>query len=195
MAVAASGGGRVQSCRAQRSPPPLLAQSLKPPSNRQLPAAPPPSRRRPPQFKPLTLSRVDELTHNTKRFVFALPEPRMRVGLPTGQHITFLAKDSDGKDVYRPYTPTTDDDTPGSVEFVIKIYEQGKMSQVRGGGLAAAAAEAAAGAAAAAAAEAIACSHPMGLAACVLQWQFNLQFAVEYLPACSSSCPPSRSSS
>jgi hypothetical protein len=84
----------------------------------------------PQQFQPLTLSRIDTLTHNTKRFVFKLPDPRMRVGLPTGQHITFLAKDSDGKDVYRPYTPVTDDDTPGAVEFVIKLYEQGKMSQV-----------------------------------------------------------------
>jgi cytochrome-b5 reductase len=84
----------------------------------------------PQQFQPLPLSRIDTLTHNTKRFVFKLPDPRMRLGLPTGQHITFLAKDSDGKDVYRPYTPVTDDDTPGAVEFVIKLYEQGKMSQV-----------------------------------------------------------------
>jgi cytochrome-b5 reductase len=84
----------------------------------------------PQQFKPLELARIDTLTHNTKRFVFKLPDPKMRIGLPTGQHITFLAKDADGKDVYRPYTPTTDDDTPGAVEFVIKLYPQGKMSQV-----------------------------------------------------------------
>jgi uncharacterized membrane protein YgcG len=70
----------------------------------------------PATFKPLPLARVDQLTHNTRRFVFRLPDPRMRVGLPTGQHITFLAKDADGKDVYRPYTPVTDDDTPGAVE-------------------------------------------------------------------------------
>lgn len=93
------------------------------------PCLPPPA---PAQaFKPLTLTRVDELTHNTKRFVFGLPDARMRLGLPTGQHITFLAKDGDGKDVYRPYTPTTDDDTIGAVEFVIKLYPQGKMSQAR----------------------------------------------------------------
>ncbi|KAI8470669.1 MAG: NADH-cytochrome b5 reductase [Monoraphidium minutum] len=84
----------------------------------------------PQQFQPLALGRIDTLTHNTKKFVFKLPDPRMRVGLPTGQHITFFAKDSDGKDVYRPYTPVTDDDTPGAVEFVIKLYDQGKMSQV-----------------------------------------------------------------
>lgn len=84
----------------------------------------------PQDFKPLSISRIDQLTHNTKRFVFKLPDPRMRIGLPTGQHITFLAKDADGKDVYRPYTPVTDDDTPGAVEFVIKVYENGKMSQI-----------------------------------------------------------------
>lgn len=55
----------------------------------------------PQNFQPLTLARIDQLTHNTKRFVFSLPSPKMRLGLPTGQHITFLAKDSDGKDVYR----------------------------------------------------------------------------------------------
>jgi cytochrome-b5 reductase len=55
----------------------------------------------PQQFKPLSLIRIDQLTHNTKRFVFALPDPNMRLGLPTGQHITFLAKDDEGKDVYR----------------------------------------------------------------------------------------------
>lgn len=51
------------------------------------------------------------------------------LGLPIGQHITFKAKDSEGKDFFRPYTPTTDDDTAGHVDFVIKVYPDGKMSQ------------------------------------------------------------------
>jgi hypothetical protein len=55
----------------------------------------------PQQWQPLTLSRIDQLTHNTKRFVFSLPDPKMLLGLPTGQHITFMAKDADGKDVFR----------------------------------------------------------------------------------------------
>ena len=29
----------------------------------------------------------------------------------------------------RSYTPVTGDDTPGYVDFVIKVYPQGKMSQ------------------------------------------------------------------
>lgn len=82
------------------------------------------------QFKPLTLAKIEQLTHNTKKFVFDLPSKKMRVGLPTGQHITFQATDPEGKLFYKPYTPTTDDDTLGSVEFVIKIYPTGKMSQV-----------------------------------------------------------------
>jgi len=82
------------------------------------------------QFQPLALARIDQVTHNTRRYVFELPSKKMRVGLPTGQHITFMARDAEGKDVYRPYTPTTDDDTLGSVEFVIKLYPTGKMSQI-----------------------------------------------------------------
>ena len=38
----------------------------------------------PQPFQPLTLTRVDQLAHNTKRFVFPLPHPAMRLGLPTG---------------------------------------------------------------------------------------------------------------
>lgn len=60
---------------------------------------------------------------------FGLPTKNTVLGLPIGQHITFKAKDSEGKDFFRPYTPTTDDDTPGHVDFVIKVYPEGKMSQ------------------------------------------------------------------
>jgi hypothetical protein len=84
------------------------------------------------KFQPLPLTKVDRISHNTLRLRFDLPDPQMRLGLPIGQHITFLARDNEGKDVYRPYTPVTDDDTRGSVEFVIKVYPQGKMSQVVG---------------------------------------------------------------
>lgn len=85
------------------------------------------------KFQPLPLSKVDRVSHNTLRLTFDLPQPDMRVGLPIGQHITFLARDAEGKDVYRPYTPVSSDDTLGRVEFVIKVYPQGKMSQVVGG--------------------------------------------------------------
>jgi hypothetical protein len=85
------------------------------------------------KFQPLPLGKVERVSHNTLRLTFDLPEPNMRLGLPIGQHITFLARDADGKDVYRPYTPVSDDDALGRVEFVIKVYPQGKMSQAVAG--------------------------------------------------------------
>ena len=55
-----------------------------------------------------------------RRFRFALPEKKMVIGLPIGSHITIAAKDTEGKDVMRPYTPVTDDNSKGYVDFVIK---------------------------------------------------------------------------
>ncbi len=56
-----------------------------------------------------------------RRFRFALPEPGMVLGLPVGSHISISAQDAAGKAVMRPYTPTTDDNLRGAVEFVIKV--------------------------------------------------------------------------
>lgn len=84
----------------------------------------------PNQFLPLPLTEKKFITHNTVRMRFTLPSPKQRLGLPIGQHITFLAKDEEGKDIYRAYTPISDDDQLGSVDFVIKLYPQGKMSCV-----------------------------------------------------------------
>ncbi|KAG1681583.1 hypothetical protein FOA52_014091 [Chlamydomonas sp. UWO 241] len=84
----------------------------------------------PAEFKPLAISEKRFLNHNTLFLRFNLSSPTMRLGLPIGQHISFLVKGEDGKDVYRSYTPVSDDDQLGSVDFVIKIYDQGKMTQV-----------------------------------------------------------------
>mmetsp|Transcript_20074 Transcript_20074/g.36087 ORF Transcript_20074/g.36087 Transcript_20074/m.36087 type:complete len:280 (-) Transcript_20074:291-1130(-) len=85
---------------------------------------------KPDTFQALTLAERKEITPNTFLFRFVLPFEKQKIGLPTGQHITFLAKDSEGKDIYRPYTPVTDDQTPGYVDFIIKLYPTGKMSQI-----------------------------------------------------------------
>ncbi|KAL3082837.1 hypothetical protein niasHS_010639 [Heterodera schachtii] len=77
------------------------------------------------------------VSHDTRRFRFALPTEQHILGLPIGQHIYVSAK-IDGKLVVRPYTPVSSDDDQGFVEFVIKVYfravhprfpEGGKMSQ------------------------------------------------------------------
>lgn len=77
------------------------------------------------------------VSHDTRRFRFALPSPEHILGLPIGQHIYLSAK-VDGKLVVRPYTPVSSDDDKGCVDLVVKIYfkdvnpkfpEGGKMSQ------------------------------------------------------------------
>lgn len=82
------------------------------------------------EYKPLPLTEKKWLNHNTLFLRFTLPDLEQPLGLPIGQHVQFKAKGEDGKDVYRSYTPVSDNDQLGSVDFVIKIYPQGKMSQV-----------------------------------------------------------------
>lgn len=79
------------------------------------------------------------ISHDTRRFTFALPTPDHKLGLPIGQHMTLMYKDSiTGKTVQRSYTPVTGDETLGRVSFVIKVYranvhpkfpDGGKLSQ------------------------------------------------------------------
>ncbi|CAE8639264.1 unnamed protein product [Polarella glacialis] len=77
------------------------------------------------------------VSEDARIFRFALPSKTMRLGLPTGMHI-FLKAKVDGEAVMRPYTPMTDDETLGHVDFLVKVYfagvhpafpKGGKMSQ------------------------------------------------------------------
>mmetsp|Transcript_6123 Transcript_6123/g.17555 ORF Transcript_6123/g.17555 Transcript_6123/m.17555 type:complete len:298 (+) Transcript_6123:421-1314(+) len=71
------------------------------------------------------------LSHNTRRFRFALPHPHQALGLPIGQHISLRAEDEDSGApmLLRPYTPVSTLEQTGLVDFVIKVYPEGKMSQ------------------------------------------------------------------
>ncbi|XP_074078496.1 NADH-cytochrome b5 reductase 1 [Macrotis lagotis] len=77
------------------------------------------------------------VSHNTKKFRFALPSIHHILGLPIGKHV-YLSARIDGSLVVRPYTPVTSDENKGYVDLVIKVYlkgvhpkfpEGGKMSQ------------------------------------------------------------------
>jgi len=77
------------------------------------------------------------VSHDTRRFRFALQSPEHVLGLPVGKHI-YLSAYIDGNLVVRPYTPVSSDDDVGYFELVIKVYfkgvnprypEGGKMSQ------------------------------------------------------------------
>lgn len=90
------------------------------------------------QWQEFTLIEVEEISHDVRRFRFALQSPEHVLGLPIGQHISFKFEDDNGKVVQRSYTPVSSDDELGYVDFVIKVYfsnvhpkypEGGKMSQ------------------------------------------------------------------
>jgi len=92
----------------------------------------------PAEFKPFALIKKESLSHDTRRFTFSLQTPTTKLGLPIGQHISLKYVGADGKGVQRSYTPTTGDETLGTVTFVIKVYKAnvhpkfpdgGKMSQ------------------------------------------------------------------
>eukprot|EP00438_Fugacium_kawagutii_P012430 Skav201772 [mRNA] locus=scaffold2375:29483:33783:- [translate_table: standard] len=91
----------------------------------------------PRESQQLHLSEKIVVNHDTRIFRFKLPSPSMKLGLPTGMHMTLKAK-VDGKPVMRAYTPMTDDNTLGHVDLLVKVYfkgvhpafpEGGKMSQ------------------------------------------------------------------
>lgn len=86
---------------------------------------------------PLKLIEKVEISHDTRRFRFALPSENHVLGLPIGQHI-FLSATIDNTPVIRSYTPVSSDDDVGYMDLVIKVYfkdvhpkfpEGGKMSQ------------------------------------------------------------------
>jgi len=86
---------------------------------------------------PFQLIEKENISHDTRRFRFALQTSKHILGLPIGQHIYLSAK-VDGKLVIRPYTPTTSDDEVGYFDLVVKVYfknihpkfpDGGKMSQ------------------------------------------------------------------
>ncbi|NXK02106.1 NB5R3 reductase, partial [Herpetotheres cachinnans] len=85
----------------------------------------------------LRLIDKEEVSHDTRRFRFALPSVDHVLGLPVGQHI-YLSARIDGALVVRPYTPVSSHDDKGFVDLVVKIYfrgihpkfpDGGKMSQ------------------------------------------------------------------
>ncbi|KAF2839444.1 ferredoxin reductase-like protein [Patellaria atrata CBS 101060] len=81
-------------------------------------------------FLSLKLDSVDIVTPNVKRLRFALPEEDAVSGIKTTSAIITKYKGPNmEKPVIRPYTPTSDEETRGFMEFHIKRYPDGPMSQ------------------------------------------------------------------
>jgi len=88
----------------------------------------------------LALKEKVKLTHDSVRYTFALPSPEHRLGLPIGQHVhlsTMMRNPRTGgelKYTSRQYTPTSNDDDLGIVEFVIKTYYKDQHPKFPDGG-------------------------------------------------------------
>ncbi|KAJ1484527.1 NAD(P)H-nitrate reductase [Baffinella frigidus] len=84
------------------------------------------------------LIQKDELSHDVRRFRFALPSEEHILGLPVGNHFFVNAKINGTEPCMRAYTPTSSDADKGYFDLVIKVYfknvhprfpDGGKMSQ------------------------------------------------------------------
>jgi cytochrome-b5 reductase len=116
----------------------VLSGALKPRKNALVTLQPPAVEGGNPPTVHLPLIEKEMLSHDTRRFRFALPTEKHVLGLPVGQHISLRYTDSDGKLVMRSYTPVSSDDVLGYVDLVTKVYfknvhpkfpDGGKMSQ------------------------------------------------------------------
>lgn len=76
----------------------------------------------------LKLAKVVDVTHNTKHFYFDLPDKNDISGLVIASCLLSKFVTPKGNNVVRPYTPVSDVDQKGVIEFVIKRYEDGKMT-------------------------------------------------------------------
>ncbi|KAL8993128.1 MAG: hypothetical protein Q9169_006584 [Polycauliona sp. 2 TL-2023] len=78
----------------------------------------------------LKLESVEEVNHNTKKFRFALPDKDDVSGLEIASALLTKYKGPEmDKPVIRPYTPTSDEDARGHIDFLVKRYPNGPMSE------------------------------------------------------------------
>lgn len=76
----------------------------------------------------LKLKKLWELSGNTRHFVFELNSPDDVSGLVTALCLMTKFVTAKGNNVIRPYTPVSDVEQKGTIDFVIKKYDGGKMS-------------------------------------------------------------------
>ncbi|KAI0881525.1 ferredoxin reductase-like protein [Annulohypoxylon maeteangense] len=79
-------------------------------------------------FISLLLKDVEIINHNTKKFIFKLPEDDQVSGMPVTSALLTKYQAEGQKPVVRPYTPTSDEDVKGQIELIVKKYPNGPMS-------------------------------------------------------------------
>ncbi|CAL9217588.1 unnamed protein product [Arabidopsis halleri] len=83
---------------------------------------------------PVQLVEKTSISHDVRKFRFALPVEDMVLGLPVGKHI-FLCATINDKLCLRAYTPSSTVDVVGYFELVVKIYFGGVHPRFPNGGL------------------------------------------------------------
>lgn len=78
-------------------------------------------------YRKFPLIEKNKLSHDSYRFVFALPNASDSIGIPTGQHVSIRAS-INGEVVSRSYTPTSNNFDLGRLELVVKCYPNGKLT-------------------------------------------------------------------
>ncbi|KAF7294215.1 FAD-binding FR-type domain-containing protein [Mycena chlorophos] len=79
----------------------------------------------------LKLESSVQLNHNTKKLRFALPDPSTTSGLAVTTALLSISRppaNGQRTPVFRPYTPTSDPQAHGYLEFMIKQYPNGEQS-------------------------------------------------------------------
>ncbi|KAF3069702.1 NADH-cytochrome b5 reductase 2 [Daldinia childiae] len=79
-------------------------------------------------FISLLLKDVQIINHNTKKFIFKLPEDDQVSGMVVASALLTKYQQEGQKPVVRPYTPTSDEDDKGYIELIVKKYPNGPMS-------------------------------------------------------------------
>ncbi|KAI6089233.1 ferredoxin reductase-like protein [Hypoxylon rubiginosum] len=79
-------------------------------------------------FISLLLKDVEIINDNTKKFIFKLPEDDQVSGMAVASALLTKYQYEGQKPVLRPYTPTSDEDTKGLIELIVKKYPNGPMS-------------------------------------------------------------------
>ncbi|KAK7385239.1 hypothetical protein VNO78_30953 [Psophocarpus tetragonolobus] len=75
-----------------------------------------------------------EISHDVRRFRFALPKENQVLGLPVGKHVFLYAHTDENNLVVRAYTPTSRPEEVGYFDLVVKIYFKGVHPKFPNGG-------------------------------------------------------------
>ena len=82
----------------------------------------------PTEWHGVPLTNVTQYNHDSTIFSFGLPEGRS-LDLPVCACLLLQGKDKEGNDAVRPYTPMSSNDVVGRFDLLVKVYEQGVISQ------------------------------------------------------------------